>query len=251
MKLIQRFPCYSDPRMCKFVHIDNKLYIISNHNNGYIKFTDVDTQYSEKFKTFSNDIRTFDIYQTYMISQGDHNIRLFDLGSRKLIWEKQFKFAPKQVAFSKNGKYFAMVGHRACIIYDTNTQQEKYRFSIKKNTVCSLAFHPLRDEIAIAMGNNIAVYNFVSAKKILDIRGHKTLVKSIAFNSSGDRLVSSSEDYTVRIWSLKTGEQLLVLAKHTSAVNSVQFFGNDQYILSGSYDKNLIIWGYRNSLREK
>ena len=114
-----------------------------------------------------------------------------------------------------------------------------------------MAFHPFKDQIAIAIGSSIAVYDFVSAEKILDIHGHKTLVKSIAFNKKGDRLTSSSEDYTVRVWNLQTGEQLLVLRNHTSDVNTVQFFGDDQYILSGSSDKNLIIWGYRNSLRDE
>lgn len=254
LKLLRRFPCYSDPRMCKFIEIQGKTYIVSNHNNGYIKFTDIDSYTDEKFKTFRNDIRTFDIHNTYMISEGDdgkHSIQLFDLASRKLLWKQEFAFSPKQVAFAKDGKYFAMIGYRVCIIYDTATRKEKYRFPIAKDSICSAAFHPFKDEIAIAIGSDIFVYNFVSGEKILDIRGHKTLVKSIAFNRNGDRLVSSSEDYTVRIWSLQTGEQLLVLGNHTSDVNTVQFFGNDQYILSGSSDKSLIIWGYRNSLREK
>ncbi|WP_372366684.1 WD40 repeat domain-containing serine/threonine protein kinase [Candidatus Uabimicrobium sp. HlEnr_7] len=250
-KLLQRYPCYSDARACKFVDIENRTYIVSNHSNGYIKLTDIDSHKNEKFQAFRSDVRSFDIYGNLMISEGDRSVRLFDLNSRKMLCESKFEYTPKQVTFSKDGKYFAVVGHRVCVVYDTTTQKEKHKFSIAKDTICSTMFRPFKKQIAIATGSHIAVYNFVSGEKILDIRGHKTLVKSLGFNKSGDRLVSCSKDNTVRIWSLPTGIQLLVLKNHTSDVNTVQFFGDDQYILSGSTDKNLIVWGYRNTLRRK
>ncbi len=65
---------------------------------------------------------------------------------------------------------------------------------------------------------------------------------SVAFNQDGTRVVSGSEDKTVRLWDAKTGKQLLVLRGHTDAVSSVAFSPDGHRIASASKDKTVKVW---------
>ncbi len=45
----------------------------------------------------------------------------------------------------------------------------------------------------------------------MTLKGHASNVRDIAFNSDGTRLVTSSNDQTVKIWDSQTGDELLTL----------------------------------------
>ena len=56
------------------------------------------------------------------------------------------------------------------------------------------------------------------------------------------RIVSASDDKTLKVWSLETGQRLVTLRQHTDGVTCVQF--NDSVIVSGSYDKTVKLWDF-------
>jgi WD40 repeat protein len=74
------------------------------------------------------------------------------------------------------------------------------------------------------------------------IDGHTSSVNSVACSLDGARIVSGSDDYTVRIWDARTGTQLAVMDGHTDAVRCVAFSSDGAYIVSGSRDQNLRLW---------
>jgi WD40 repeat protein len=57
-----------------------------------------------------------------------------------------------------------------------------------------------------------------------------------------DRLVSASEDNTVRIWDCQSGECLRVLEGHTNWVRAVRFSPDGQRIASASEDETIKLW---------
>jgi WD40 repeat protein/tRNA A-37 threonylcarbamoyl transferase component Bud32 len=63
--------------------------------------------------------------------------------------------------------------------------------------------------------NTIVLWNLVRDQVHRVLRGHERGVKSIRFSSAGTRLVSNSDDGTVRVWDTNSGEQLLVLTAPT------------------------------------
>ena len=67
-------------------------------------------------------------------------------------------------------------------------------------------------------------------------------VYCIAFSPDGNRIVSGSDDRSVRVWNAKTGEQLRKLRGHTNRVTSVAFSADGKRVVSGSDDKSARVW---------
>ena len=66
---------------------------------------------------------------------------------------------------------------------------------------------------------------------------------SVAFSPDGQRIVSGSDDSTVRVWDAATGQPVgQPLTGHTGAVTSVAFSPDGKRIVSGSCDKTVRLW---------
>ncbi|KAE9403149.1 WD40 repeat-like protein [Gymnopus androsaceus JB14] len=76
------------------------------------------------------------------------------------------------------------------------------------------------------------------------LQGHDNWVNSVAFSHDGTRIVSGSQDKTVRIWDATTGAQMgdHPLQGHDDRVHSVAFSHDGTRIVSGSHDDTSRIW---------
>ncbi|KAJ3325811.1 POC1 centriolar protein A [Blyttiomyces sp. JEL0837] len=78
------------------------------------------------------------------------------------------------------------------------------------------------------------------------LHGHTSGVNSVCFSIDGTRLLSGSEDKTVRMWNVATMKELVRFDGHTEGVNSVCFSSNEQMVGSVSWEGDVILW-YSNS----
>jgi WD40 repeat protein len=69
-----------------------------------------------------------------------------------------------------------------------------------------------------------------------------SIVNSVTFSQDGSRVISGSDDNTVRIWNATTGEVEADLKGHTDWVRSVAFAQDGSRVVSGSDDKTVRIW---------
>jgi WD40 repeat protein/serine/threonine protein kinase len=80
---------------------------------------------------------------------------------------------------------------------------------------------------------------------LFTLKGHTSIVSSVAFSPDGQRLASGSHDNTVKIWDARTGQESLTLKGHTEAVMCVAFSPDGQRLASGSNDNTVKIWDVR------
>ncbi|KAF5342530.1 hypothetical protein D9611_002043 [Ephemerocybe angulata] len=74
------------------------------------------------------------------------------------------------------------------------------------------------------------------------LTGHTGDVNSAVFSWDGTKIVSGSDDQTVRVWDALTGEVQTVLEGHSAHVTSVAFSPDGKDIVSGSFDKTVRVW---------
>jgi WD40 repeat protein len=70
------------------------------------------------------------------------------------------------------------------------------------------------------------------------LNGHSDSVWSVC--TSGDKIISGSDEKTLRVWDMNPGKCLCTLNGHTEIISSVCISGDK--IISGSWDKTLRIW---------
>ena len=90
----------------------------------------------------------------------DRTVRIWDTGTRKLLWEMPFGVTVHGLAFSPDGTRLA--------------------------TACE-------DGV-------IRLWDTASWTEVAELRGHTAYVYAVAFSPDGTKLASASGDFTVRIW---------------------------------------------------
>ncbi|WP_438044913.1 TIR domain-containing protein [Sorangium sp. So ce128] len=74
------------------------------------------------------------------------------------------------------------------------------------------------------------------------LHGHSESVNACAISPDGQRIVSASDDSTLRVWDLATGQLLSTLEGHSESVKACAISPDGQRIVSASWDKTLKLW---------
>ena len=119
-----------------------------------------------------------------------------------------------------------------------------HQLTLKKD-----GFKDLTETIKIEEGK-IAEYNFTLQEKpkfteyklIKTLTGHTHYVYSVSYSPDGRKIISTSEDKTIKIWDANTGSCLQTLTGHTNGVSSVLYSPDGRKIVSASGDKTIKIW---------
>ncbi len=111
---------------------------------------------------------------------------------------------------------------------------------------------PARPQFALtSRGDALIVTGFDSRARVRDfhgcrapgmVAGHKKEVWGLAFSPSGQSLVSSSDDGTIKFWNLTSGEEQRTLTGHGSLVAAVAYSPDGQLLASAGWDRNVRIW---------
>jgi len=117
-----------------------------------------------------------------------------------------------------------------------------------------------RDRLNILVGapdGSYLVVNDYGATPILlsrdgqqleELEGHGGLVTMVDISPAGDKLVTASQDLSMRLWN-KAGKNLRELSRHTAAINDVKFSPDGEWIVSCSDDGSAILWDKEGNYR--
>ncbi len=164
--------------------------------------------------------------------------------------------------FSPDGKLMATVSAGGTVTakgedvtllsLDTGAEIAQFSTELGAGSVNAMAFSPDSKQIATANGDyKVRLWTIPESNgdqgdhKIsprLELFGHLGTVRSIAFDSDGDFLLTGSDDGSARVWEVNTGKQVSILRGHTAAVRNAVFSPNGQYMLTTSDDQTARIW---------
>ena len=75
------------------------------------------------------------------------------------------------------------------------------------------------------------------------LRGHDDWIRSVAVSPDGSKIISGSDDKTIRVWDATTGVEMMPpLRGHDDWILSVAFSPNGSKIISTSYDGIRRVW---------
>ena len=79
---------------------------------------------------------------------------------------------------------------------------------------------------------------------IRTFEGHRGYVNSVAFSPDGTKIVSGSDDSTIKVWNTSSGDLIQTLEGHReySSIHSVAFSPDGTKIVSGSSDEKIKLW---------
>lgn len=77
---------------------------------------------------------------------------------------------------------------------------------------------------------------------VFTLASHGGAVKDLAIPPSGKRVISASDDQTLKFWNIETGAELFTLRGHSAPVNAVALTRDTKLAVSSSYDKTLRVW---------
>ncbi len=174
----------------------------------------------------------------------DRTVRLWDVDSGKEIQSlKGHTLAVQGVAISADSKF-------ACSVSEDGTVRLWEIASRVSKVVYKGRDHQLNTVTITANGGTLYFGAGDWTIRQLDLKcgvettfeGHSGIVRSLALTSDGNRLLSSADDGTIRVWSLDTCDLLRVLTGHAGSVDVIAVTPDGKVCISGSRDKTLRVW---------
>lgn len=217
----------------------------SNQVHGVVHFWDA------KARRLLQSLRSHEIYSTCVAISPDGKkmasgglrggVLVRDLKSGKLVHSTTLGPVrrPASVAFGPNGEYLAIAAREA-ILWHISTNRAR-RFT-KHGSVSGALMTPDGQYLVCNNNNLIEIFRISDKTLLRTLTGHQKRITSLAITRDGKRLVSGSEDNTVRVWDPERGKELLVLNGHGRTVTCVAVSADGQRIVSGGYDRLLRVW---------
>lgn len=83
----------------------------------------------------------------------------------------------------------------------------------------------------------VRVWNASTGSCIRVLRGHTSMVRTVAVMAEGHRVVSAGTDGTIRVWDIETGQNLAVIGGRLGHVQAIVTLPDGRTIVSGDYDR--------------
>jgi len=86
------------------------------------------------------------------------------------------------------------------------------------------------------------VFDLRTNRLIQHYKAHSAPVNSVAWHPSGNFLISTSEDTTLKVWDMREGHLFYTMHGHEGATNSCVFSPSGDFFASGGADEQVLVW---------
>jgi WD40 repeat protein len=228
--------------------LDNKS-ILSSYKDGKIRLWNIRKNSLIKiFKGHTDRVNSlvFSDYLNKIISiSDDKTVRIWDINSTKEINKLTMEDKLLSIDISPNQKSIVVgLADGNIFLIDINSTKivKKIKAHNKSINGIALSTHYI---ISASDDKTIKIWNRESGKLINTLVGHKDKVLSVTIDKNEKYIISGSQDFTTRVWSIK-GKIIKIFKGHYSSVNSVALTPTYIMSVSGSFwgkrDNSIKIW---------
>ncbi|XP_063945049.1 WD40 repeat-containing protein HOS15 isoform X2 [Daucus carota subsp. sativus] len=181
----------------------------------------------------------------------DGDARIWTLDGELKSTLRKHKNAVISIKWNKTSDYI-LTGSldKTAIVWDVETNEVKQQFELHSGHVLDIDW---RNNVSFAASTNklIHVCKIGMNYPVKTFYGHQSEVNSIKWDPTGSLLASSSDDYTLKIWSLKQDNYIHDFTEHRKGVSTSRWSPtgqgtdnpNKQVLLaSASFDSTVKLW---------
>eukprot|EP00037_Helgoeca_nana_P025026 m.269122 g.269122 ORF g.269122 m.269122 type:complete len:571 (+) comp26824_c0_seq1:315-2027(+) len=187
----------------------------------------------------------------------DNKVKLWEVyGKRRLLRTFHGHTAGvRDIAFNNDGSRFLSAGYDKMVrLWDTETGACISRFTNKKNPLC-VKFHPDEDKqnlfVAGTQDKKILCYDTNSGEVVQEYDRHLGAVNSITFVEDGRRMVTTSDDKSIRVWEWDIPVDMKYIADPTMhSMPAVALHPNKKWMILQSLDNKINTFGASDRFRQ-
>jgi len=149
-----------------------------------------------------------------------------------------------QFVYSPDGKTVVGIGgpgisQEYVEFWDVPAMEQRFRVQnpLSQGEVNCLAFSPDSEICVMGWGGRLVLWNVSSGRQIRVLKGHDSVVTDCTFSSNGQLLLSSSLDWTVRVWDPVSGKEKLKVEGHKAPVYGMLFSPDEKYLVTFGRDR--------------
>ncbi len=207
--------------------------LLSGGKDGTVRLWDVETA-REQFKLEGHeDLVTavaFSPDGRRALSAGyDDQALLWDLDKGKLLTDFSLPFTRWDSRFRLD-----------LTLVDNPKPSEAFNGPVKY--INAVAFSPNGERVLVCGERWIHVVDAKTGELLRTLTGHTNSVVCAVFSSDGKRILSGSDDRTLRLWDAETGKELHTYTGHENGVKSVAISPDGKQLLSGGSDATVRLW---------
>ncbi|MEO2088593.1 MAG: WD40 repeat domain-containing protein, partial [Gemmataceae bacterium] len=178
----------------------------------------------------------------------DNAVRLWDVAARRARHTVGLAAPARGVAFSPDGRLLAVAtGSTNVIPGDAVRPGEVVLCDVGTDAVVDTvrglpadmrgpAWSRDGKTLVVAAGNDVRVLDAATRRERFTLRGHASLVWSLAVSPDGTTLAAAGWDGTVRLWDLSDGRPRATIPAHADQAHAVAFSPDGRTLITGGKD---------------